>query len=135
VRARWLCLAALAAAAIGTAGCGGTGATGASETGGNQLAIYSSLPLQGPSAAISHEIVGGEKLALSQAGGRVGALRISYVSLDDSNPTTGKWSRDATLTNAKTAAQDTSTIAYLGDYNSAATALSLPLINAPACCR
>ena len=35
-----------------------------------------------------------------------------------------------TATNAKTAAQDTSTIAYLGDYNSAATAVSLPLINA-----
>jgi branched-chain amino acid transport system substrate-binding protein len=130
VRARWLCLAALAAAATGTAGCGGTGATGASETGGNQLAIYSSLPLQGPSAAGSRQIVGGEKLALSQAGGRVGAFRVSYVSLDDSNPVTGRWSRDATLTDAKTAAQDTSTIAYLGDYNSAATALSLPLINA-----
>src|SRR5438128_6296313 len=28
------------------------------------------------------------------------------------------------------AAQDTSTIAYLGEYNSAATAVSLPLINA-----
>jgi branched-chain amino acid transport system substrate-binding protein len=115
---------------MGAAGCGGTGATGASETGGNQLAIYSSLPLQGPSAEASLQTVNGEKLALSQAGGRVGAFRVSYVSLDDSNPTTGKWSRDATLTDAKTAAQDTSTIAYLGDYNSAATALSLPLINA-----
>jgi branched-chain amino acid transport system substrate-binding protein len=130
VRARWLCLAALAAGATGAAGCGGTGATGASETAGNQLAVYSSLPLQGPSAAISLQIVNGEKLALSQAGGRVGPFRVSYVSLDDSNPTTGKWSRDATLTDAKTAAQDTSTIAYLGEHNSAATALSLPLINA-----
>ena len=130
MRARWLCLAALAAGAVGTAGCGGTGATGASETGGNQLAIYSSLPLQGPLAAASLQIVNGEKLALSQAGGRVGPFRVSYVSLDDSNPATGKWSRDATLTDAKTAAQDTSTIAYLGEYNSAATALSLPLINA-----
>jgi branched-chain amino acid transport system substrate-binding protein len=130
VRARWLCLAALAAGATGAAGCGGTGATGASETAGNQLAVYSSLPLQGPAAAISLQIVNGEKLALSQAGGRVGRFRISYVSLDDSNPTTGKWSRDATLTDAKTAAQDTSTIAYIGEHNSAATALSLPLINA-----
>ncbi|MCW3028984.1 MAG: transporter substrate-binding protein [Solirubrobacterales bacterium] len=130
MRARWLCLAALAAGATGAAGCGGTGATGASETAGNQLAVYSSLPLQGPSAAISLQIVNGEKLALSQAGGHVGPFRVSYVSLDDSNPTTGKWSRDATLTDAKTAAQDTSTIAYLGEHNSAATALSLPLINA-----
>jgi branched-chain amino acid transport system substrate-binding protein len=130
VRARWLCLAALAAGATGAAGCGGTGATGASETASNQLVVYSSLPLQGPSAAISQQIVNGEKLALAQAGGRVGAFRVSYVSLDDSNPANGKWSPDVTATDAKMAAQDTSTIAYLGDYNSAATALSLPLINA-----
>jgi branched-chain amino acid transport system substrate-binding protein len=130
VRARWLCLAALAAGATATAGCGGTGASGASETAGSQLAVYSSLPLQGPSAAISLQIVNGEKLALAQAGGRVGAFRVSYVSLDDSNPASGKWSPDVTATDAKIAAQDTSTIAYLGEYNSAATALSLPLINA-----
>jgi branched-chain amino acid transport system substrate-binding protein len=130
VRARWLCLAALAAGVTGAAGCGGTGATGASETTGNQLAVYSSLPLQGPSAAISAQIVDGEKLALARAGGRVGSFRVSYVSLDDSNPTSGKWSPDVTATDAKIAAQDTSTIAYLGEYNSAATAISLPLINA-----
>jgi branched-chain amino acid transport system substrate-binding protein len=50
--------------------------------------------------------------------------------LDDSNPAPGEWSPGVTATNAKTAAQDTSTIAYLGDFNSAATAVSLPLINA-----
>jgi branched-chain amino acid transport system substrate-binding protein len=130
VRARWLCLAAFAAGATGAAGCGGTGATGASETAGNQLAVYSSLPLQGPSAGVSQQIVNGEKLALAQAGGHVGAFRVTYVSLDDSNPASGKWSPDVTATDAKMAAQDTSTIAYLGEYDSAATALSLPLINA-----
>ena len=35
-----------------------------------------------------------------------------------------------TETNAKMAAEDTTTIAYLGDYDSGATAVSLPLINA-----
>ncbi|HEV3283914.1 MAG TPA: branched-chain amino acid ABC transporter substrate-binding protein [Solirubrobacteraceae bacterium] len=130
MRTRRLCLAALVAGASVAAGCGGTGAGSTTETAGNQLAVYSSLPLQGPSAEISNQIVNGEKLALSQAGGHIGPFRVSYVSLDDANPATGKWSPDATATDAKTAAQDTSTIAYLGDYNSAATALSLPLINA-----
>ena len=37
---------------------------------------------------------------------------------------------ELTASDAKTAANDPSTIAYLGDYNSAATAISLPLINA-----
>ncbi len=127
--ARWLTLAALAAAVTGVAGCGGV-ASGASEATGSQLAIYSSLPLQGPSAAISQQIVGGEKLALADAGGRAGRFQVGYVSLDDSNPKIGEWSPDVTATDAKIAAQDPSTIAYLGDYNSAATAVSLPLINA-----
>jgi branched-chain amino acid transport system substrate-binding protein len=128
VLARWLGLAAVAAAALAASGCAGT--SGASETPGNQLAIYSSLPLQGPSAAISQQMVGGEKLALAQAGGQIGAFKVGYVSLDDANPASGQPSPNATATDAKTAAQDTSTIAYLGDFGSAATALSLPLINA-----
>jgi branched-chain amino acid transport system substrate-binding protein len=130
VRARWLGLAALAAVLPGLTGCGGSATTGASEASGSQLAIYSSLPLQGPTAGISQQIVNGEKLALAQAGGRAGRFKIGYVSLDDANPTSGRWDPGVTATDAKTAAQDTSTIAYLGDYNSAATAVSLPLINA-----
>jgi len=130
VRVRWLCLAALATTATALAGCGGAGLSGASEATGNQLAVYSSLPLQGPAAASSAEIVDGERLALAQAGGHVGKFKVGYVSLDDANPQSGKLDPEATSTNAKTAAQDTSTIAYLGELDSAATAVSLPLINA-----
>jgi branched-chain amino acid transport system substrate-binding protein len=130
VRARWLCLAALAAVAPIVAGCGGVGVSGASEATGNQLAVYSSLPLQGSAAASSVEIVNGERLALAATGGHVGKFKVGYVSLDDANPQSGKLDPEATSTNAKTAAQDTSTIAYLGEYSSAATAVSLPLINA-----
>jgi branched-chain amino acid transport system substrate-binding protein len=130
VLARWLGLAALVAAGLGLVGCAGVEPTDVADATGSQLAIYSSLPLQGPSAAISEQIVDGEKLALADAGGRAGDFKIGYVSLDDANPKTGEWSPDVTATDAKTAAEDTSTIAYLGDYNSAATAVSLPLINA-----
>ncbi|HST34379.1 MAG TPA: branched-chain amino acid ABC transporter substrate-binding protein [Solirubrobacteraceae bacterium] len=127
---RWLCLAALAATATVLAGCGGVGVSGANEATGNLLAVYSSLPLQGPAAASSAEIVDGERLALAQAGGHVGKFKVGYVSLDDANPQSGKLDPEATSTNAKTAAQDTSTIAYLGELGSPATAVSLPLINA-----
>lgn len=130
MRARWLCLAALAALAVTVAGCGGVSISGASEATGNQLVIYSSLPLQGPSGEVAAQIVNGERLALADAGGRIGPFRVSYVSLDDANPTTGRLDPGVTASNAKMAAQDTSTIAYLGEYNSAATAVSLPLINA-----
>ena len=131
VRARWLCLAALAAGASGAAGCGGTGADERHRNGGQPAGRLLEPAAAGPVGGRSPtQIVNGEKLALAQAGGRVGPFRVSYVSLDDANPTTGKWSPDVTATDAKIAAQDTSTIAYLGDYNSAATAVSLPLINA-----
>jgi branched-chain amino acid transport system substrate-binding protein len=130
VRARWLCPAALLALAVAVAGCGGVSVSGASEAPGNQLAIYSSLPLQGPSGEVSEQIVNGERLALADAGGRIGPFRVGFVSLDDTNPTSGRLDPGVTATNAKMAAQDPSTIAYLGEYNSAATAVSLPLINA-----
>jgi branched-chain amino acid transport system substrate-binding protein len=129
VRARWLCLAVFAFIPT-LAGCGSVGTSPAAQRIGTQLTVYSSLPLQGPSAEISQQITAGEKLALSDAGGHVGRFVISYVSLDDSNPTTGEWDPGLTAANAKAAAQDRTTIAYLGDFNSGATAISLPLTNA-----
>jgi branched-chain amino acid transport system substrate-binding protein len=141
VRVRWLCpvsrlaapaagLLALLALAGGLSACGGVGVSGAATATGSQLTVYSSLPLQGPSGAVSQQIVNGEKLALAEAGGRAGQFRIGYVSLDDANPKSGQWDPGVTATDAKTAAADPSAIAYLGEYNSAATAVSLPLINA-----
>ncbi|HEX5308643.1 MAG TPA: branched-chain amino acid ABC transporter substrate-binding protein [Solirubrobacteraceae bacterium] len=122
---------ALAALALCTAlpGCGGVGTSPAAETVGSQLTIYSGLPLQGPDGPISRQIVGGEKLALADAGGHVGRFTVSFVSLDDSNTKTGDWDPDVTSANAKAVAQDPTTIAYIGDFNSGATAISLPLIN------
>ena len=128
--ARWVGLAALAAVLSWMAGCGGVAASNVAEATGGQLAIYSSEPLQGPWAPVSEQIIGGEKLALRDANGRAGPFKIGYFSLDDASPTTQRWNPAVTETNAEKAAQDTSTIAYLGDFNSAATAISLPLINA-----
>jgi branched-chain amino acid transport system substrate-binding protein len=130
VLARWLGLLALAAVLLGVVGCGGVAVSDVAEATGGQLTVYSSEPLQGPTAPISEEIVGGEKLALSDAHGHAGPFRVAYVSLDDASPTSQEWNPGVTATNAKIAAQDTSTIAYLGDFDSAATAISLPLINA-----
>jgi len=127
VCARGLCLAAVVLLAITAGGCG---SQNPAEATGEQLAIYSSLPLQGPTAKVSQETVNGERLALSQAGGHAGRFRVGYVSLDDSDPRDGRLDPGVTAANAKIAAQDTSAIAYIGEYNSAATAVSLPLINA-----
>jgi branched-chain amino acid transport system substrate-binding protein len=133
VRARRFCQAASALLVMGALvglACGCGSVSGAASSLGNQLTVYSSLPLQGPSGAISQQIVDGEKLALHDAGGHIGPFKVSYDSQDDSSPTSGQWDPGVTASDAKTAANDPSTIAYLGDYNSAATAISLPLINA-----
>ena len=99
------------------------------DSGSKSLTIYSSLPLQGDSRPQSLSVVNGEKLALQEVGGKVGDFTIKYVSLDDATAATGKWEPGQVSANARKAAQDKSTIAYLGEFNSGASAISIPIIN------
>jgi branched-chain amino acid transport system substrate-binding protein len=121
------------ALAFGVAACGGndesSGGGGGGSTGRTSLTIYSSLPLQGDSRPQSESVVNGEKLALEEAGGKVGKFTIKYVSLDDATAAAGKWDPGATSSDARKAAQDPSTIAYLGEFNSGASAISIPILN------
>ena len=123
----------LTALAVGVAACGGSDNGGGSSSSGGggptTLTIYSSLPLQGESRAQSTDVVNGEKLALEEAGGKVGKYKITYKSLDDSTATAGKWEPGQTSADARKAAQDQSTIVYLGEFNSGASAISLPITN------
>jgi len=121
------------ALAFGVAACGSSGGgsstSGGGSTGSTNLSVYSSLPLQGDSRPQSEAVVNGEKLALQEHGGKVGKYTIKYVSLDDSTAATGKWEPGATSSDARKAAQDKSTIAYLGEFNSGASAISIPILN------
>ena len=76
--------------------------------------------------------VNGAKLALKEAGGKVGDFTIEYVSLDDSTAQAGGWEPGQTASNARKAIGDDSTIAYIGEFNSGATAVSLPSSTRPA---
>ena len=132
VRALWG--AAFASLALVVAGCGGddnegSSTSSSSSSGSKNLTVYSSLPLQGDNRAQSTSVVNGEKMALEEAGGKVGDYTIKYVSLDDSTAATGKWEPGAVSSNARKAAQDKSTIAYLGEFNSGASAISIPILN------
>jgi branched-chain amino acid transport system substrate-binding protein len=120
------------ALAFGVAACGGDdngGGGGGASSGRTSLTIYSSLPLQGDSRPQSEDVVAGEKLALEEAGGKVGKFTIKYVSLDDATAAAGKWDPGQTSSDGRKAAQDASTIAYLGEFNSGASAISLPILN------
>jgi branched-chain amino acid transport system substrate-binding protein len=132
-KVRALAGAAFASLALVATGCGGDddggGSTGSADTGSKNLTIYSSLPLQGDNRVQSTSVVNGEKMALAEAGGKVGDYTIKYVSLDDSTAATGKWEPGAVSSNARKASQDKSTIAYLGEFNSGASAISIPILN------
>jgi branched-chain amino acid transport system substrate-binding protein len=115
---------------LGLVACGDDGGGGSGgSSGSKQLTIYSSLPLQGPARTQAVATVNGAKLALEQAGGKVGDLTITYKSLDDSTAQAGGWEPGATSANARKAASDDSTIGYIGEFNSGATAVSLPILN------
>jgi branched-chain amino acid transport system substrate-binding protein len=138
LHARWLTVLScfLAVCALGVTACGddeesgGGGSSSGSTVSGTNLTIYSSLPLQGTSKEQSEAVIAGEKLALQQAGNKVGKYTLKYVSLDDStaqNP--GTADEGQTAQNARKAVQDKSTIFYLGEFNSGGTKVSLPILN------
>jgi branched-chain amino acid transport system substrate-binding protein len=120
--------------ALGATACGDDDdegdSGGSASVSGDTLTIYSSLPLQGTSKGQSEAVISGERLALEQAGGKVGKYKINYVSLDDStaqNPGTADEAQ--TGQNARKAVQDKTTIFYLGEFNSGGTKVSLPILN------
>ena len=117
MNSRWLaatgCL--VAALAMGAAACGGDDddSGGGGEGGGAKtVKVYSSLPLQGASRPQTTALVNGVKL-----------------SLDDSTAQAGSWTPEATTSNARKAAQDDATAAYIGEFNSGASAVSIPILN------
>jgi branched-chain amino acid transport system substrate-binding protein len=122
----------LGAVALLISACGSSSSSssgGGSCVSGNTLAIYSSLPFDPTDKPQSQDVVDGEKLALQKAGNKVGKYTIKYTSLDDATPAEGKWEAGQVSSNARTAAQNSNTILYLGEFNSGATAVSLPILN------
>jgi branched-chain amino acid transport system substrate-binding protein len=132
LRVRWLavlgCL--LGAFAFGVAACGDDDDGGGGGGGvGDNLTIYSTLPLQGGSEAQTKAINNGAKLALDERGGKVGKFTVKYTELDDSLASTGAADEGQEAQNARKAIQDQTTIAVLGAYNSGMTKVSLPITN------
>ena len=132
MRARWFLIAALIAAlTVGISACGDDdddgGGGGAIE--GSSLTIYSSLPQQGASSNQTKAIENGAALALETKGGKVGKYSISYKPLDDSLASTGAADEGKARQNARTAVSDKTTIAYLGEYNSGISKVTIPILN------
>jgi branched-chain amino acid transport system substrate-binding protein len=129
-------IAALAAVALAVVGCSSSssstsagGGSSSSSSGSNTVDIYSSLPLQGASTAQTNPMVNGIKLALAEAGGKAGQWTVNYQSLDDSTAAAGKWDPGQTAANARKVATDPKAVYYIGEFNSGASEVSIPILN------
>jgi branched-chain amino acid transport system substrate-binding protein len=125
-------LLVLVLAAVGFAGCGSSDdepTPTEGVTGSRTLTVYVSVPLQGEARREGKDAVNAIKLALADAGGRVGAFTINLAILDDASAEAGGWDRERTLDNATTAARDRNAIALIGEWDSDASALSIPILN------
>ena len=128
-------------------GCGGEAAVSvhsdpaASRT-PRVLTIYTDLATEGPSASVARSaeqlsIEQGARLALEQwhhrvaygPRGRGGSYHVDLAPLNDADPATGDYSPSLTAANAQTALSNSTVVAYIGDYDSAATALSLQALS------
>jgi branched-chain amino acid transport system substrate-binding protein len=103
--------------------------TGGTTSGGNTVDVYSSLPLQGASTAQTDPMVKGMQLALSQAGSKAGSFTVNFQPLDDSTAQAGKWDPTQTAADARKAATDPKAVFYIGEFNSGASEVSIPILN------
>lgn len=123
-------LATLACAAV-LGGCLGDDGEPAADQPirGHVLNLYASRPAEGPSAATARAVAAGQRQALADAGGRAGRYRVRLISLSASKPGSGNWDPGQVSENADLAARDPRAIAYLGELNLGASAVSVPVTN------
>jgi hypothetical protein len=114
-------LSAVAVVALLAAGCGtgkDEGISGGGKVIGRTVTVYSIVP---DPAGSGRDFVDGEKLALSQANGRAGALAVNFSSLD-----TGDGSDETEAEAVRRAINDPQIIAAIAP----ATPVTVPLFNA-----
>src|SRR3954454_2547921 len=134
---RWLAVAGSLVAISALGACGSSddqsSTSGGSSAGGGggskSVKLVTSLPFDATDRQQSEDVVKGEKLALSQVNNKVGPCTIGFQQLDDSTAQAGQWDPGQASSNARKAAQDKSIVGYIGEFNSGASAISIPITN------
>ncbi len=112
--------------------CAGGGQAVAADSGGGNpgvIKIYSSLPRTGNARQQTDSIVNGIRMALDDAGGRVGNFKLEYYDGDDATASAGEWTAEQESADARQAAADPDVMVYIGPYNSGAAKSSMPILN------
>jgi branched-chain amino acid transport system substrate-binding protein len=97
--------------------------------GGRVLTVYAGLPLSGPDSFGMASLVGGARIALYAAHKREGPCIVQLRPFDDAGAS-GVWDPGLTNQIAQRASSDPGAVAYIGDFDSGATATSLQTTNA-----
>ena len=113
----------LVAAAL--AGCGDRSPIeGGGRVPGDILTVYVLVPREGPRARQAQDLVRGAKLALAQAGGRVGRFTVQFATAE--LPGT----EDAVADAVEEVVRDVGTVAVVADLEPATARVTGPLLNA-----
>ena len=110
--------AACAAIVAALAGCTNATSSSVSIT-GKTLTIYAGAPSQTADPVRAQDVLDAERLALNQNGSQVGSYQVRFIRLAGTSISG----------NARTAIQDASAIAYLGEVDPGASADSIPITN------
>jgi ABC-type branched-subunit amino acid transport system substrate-binding protein len=111
------------------AACGDDDGEGSTRVRGDTLTVYASLPAHGISAHAGAAAEAGMRRALAESDGRAGGRRIRFVRMSSTRPGDATWDPGTVEANADRAAGDPTTIAYLGELDRGASAVSLPVTN------
>ena len=93
------------------------------------VTIWSSFPHRGPQKRQALLIERAVRGAVSNLSGRFKSYNLRYVALDSSSVGAAGWDPGVAAANARRAALDPSTFAYIGELDSGATAVALPILN------
>ena len=118
------------ALALGVAGCGDGGGEGIVRGGtiiGETLTVYSVLPQ--PARGEARDVVDGQRLALQRAGGRAGAFKVNFTSLDATGGATGDELPGEVASSVRQAIADAQVIAVIADLEPETAEVSVPLLN------
>ena len=120
---------AVAVALVVTAAGAGCASSGTAEPGKATLTIYVSAPLTGPGREDGRAAMRGAREALAEAAGEAGGYDVAAKYLDAAGRNEAPFDAVTAAANARTAAEDSTTIAYIGELYSGATRTSLPITN------
>jgi ABC-type branched-subunit amino acid transport system substrate-binding protein len=105
-------------------GCGGD--DGGDE--GGTVSVFVGVPLTGERAEEGRAVVAGARDAVADADGRAGEFEVRAFYLDDTGGS-GRWNMAAAGAVARRAVEDASAVGFIGNLDSGATRISLPITN------